>query len=94
MLIKFVLCPDCHGTRPLFPQWSHHVYPQFLPPSHSIDPQMPRNFGHRNIMSHYAGPSLGQQGQIIYNQFLLFFILVLFPGPFFYLTIDSNVLRF
>ncbi|KAF0756269.1 neurobeachin, partial [Aphis craccivora] len=53
--------PNCHGTRPLFPQWSHHVYPQFLPPSHSIDPQMPHNFGHRNIMSHYAAPSLGQQ---------------------------------
>ncbi|KAL4097724.1 hypothetical protein QTP88_022448 [Uroleucon formosanum] len=52
---------NCHGTRPLFPQWSHHVYPQFLPPSHSIDPQMPHNFGHRNIMSHYAAPSLGQQ---------------------------------
>ncbi|XP_075235222.1 A kinase anchor protein rugose [Lycorma delicatula] len=26
--------PDCSGTRPLFPQWSHHVYPQFLPNSH------------------------------------------------------------
>ncbi|GBP72418.1 Neurobeachin [Eumeta japonica] len=23
-----------HGSRPLFPQWSHHVYPQFLPGSH------------------------------------------------------------
>jgi len=22
------------GARPLFPQWSHHVYPQFLPASH------------------------------------------------------------
>lgn len=22
------------GGRPLFPQWSHHVYPQFLPGSH------------------------------------------------------------
>lgn len=21
-------------SRPLFPQWSHHVYPQFLPGSH------------------------------------------------------------
>ncbi|OWR53440.1 neurobeachin like protein, partial [Danaus plexippus plexippus] len=36
--------PDCnrrvhaahehHGSRPLFPQWSHHVYPQFLPGGH------------------------------------------------------------
>ncbi|PZC80330.1 hypothetical protein B5X24_HaOG214847 [Helicoverpa armigera] len=23
-----------HGSRPLFPQWSHHVYPQFLPGGH------------------------------------------------------------
>lgn len=22
------------GSRPLFPQWSHHVYPQFLPGGH------------------------------------------------------------
>ncbi|XP_050442787.1 neurobeachin isoform X2 [Adelges cooleyi] len=58
---------NCHGTRPLFPQWSHHVYPQFLPPSHSIDPQMPRNFSHRNIMSHYAAPSLGHQDEEDYT---------------------------
>ncbi|CAG9782333.1 unnamed protein product [Diatraea saccharalis] len=25
---------DHHGSRPLFPQWSHHVYPQFLPGGH------------------------------------------------------------
>ncbi|XP_061716786.1 neurobeachin isoform X12 [Cydia pomonella] len=25
---------DHHGSRPLFPQWSHHVYPQFLPGAH------------------------------------------------------------
>ncbi|KAI8441185.1 hypothetical protein MSG28_009418 [Choristoneura fumiferana] len=25
---------DHHGARPLFPQWSHHVYPQFLPGAH------------------------------------------------------------
>ncbi|XP_050056820.1 neurobeachin isoform X3 [Aphis gossypii] len=62
--------PNCHGTRPLFPQWSHHVYPQFLPPSHSIDPQMPHNFGHRNIMSHYAAPSLGQQDEEDYNMMM------------------------
>ncbi|XP_048481207.1 neurobeachin isoform X5 [Plutella xylostella] len=26
--------PHHHGSRPLFPQWSHHVYPQFLPGGH------------------------------------------------------------
>ncbi|XP_068082894.1 neurobeachin [Anabrus simplex] len=26
--------PPEGGARPLFPQWSHHVYPQFLPGSH------------------------------------------------------------
>ncbi|XP_037920079.1 neurobeachin isoform X4 [Hermetia illucens] len=26
-------------ARPLFPQWSHHVYPQFLPGSHPNHPQ-------------------------------------------------------
>ncbi|CAH2088204.1 unnamed protein product [Euphydryas editha] len=25
---------DHRGSRPLFPQWSHHVYPQFLPGGH------------------------------------------------------------
>ncbi|XP_028036907.1 neurobeachin isoform X7 [Bombyx mandarina] len=26
-----------HGSRPLFPQWSHHVYPQFLPEHNGDD---------------------------------------------------------
>lgn len=26
--------PTLAGSRPLFPQWSHHVYPQFLPGGH------------------------------------------------------------
>lgn len=30
------------SARPLFPQWSHHVYPQFLPGSHP-------NYQNRNI---------------------------------------------
>lgn len=30
------------GARPLFPQWSHHVYPQFLPGSHP-DASPPQN---------------------------------------------------
>lgn len=29
---------DCSGPRPLFPQWSRHVYPQFLPNSHPNAP--------------------------------------------------------
>lgn len=27
-------CAEGGASRPLFPQWSHHVYPQFLPGSH------------------------------------------------------------
>lgn len=27
-------CTESGASRPLFPQWSHHVYPQFLPGSH------------------------------------------------------------
>ncbi|KAG6442872.1 hypothetical protein O3G_MSEX002580 [Manduca sexta] len=34
---------DHHGSRPLFPQWSHHVYPQFLPGGHPA---------HRHVHSH------------------------------------------
>ena len=32
-----------NSQRPLFPQWSHHVYPQFLPgthPNHQAPPQI------------------------------------------------------
>lgn len=29
-----ILCGTEGSARPLFPQWSHHVYPQFLPGSH------------------------------------------------------------
>ncbi|XP_054265424.1 neurobeachin isoform X12 [Macrosteles quadrilineatus] len=45
--------PDCSGARPLFPQWSHHVYPQFLPNSHPNAPPAPshllRNNNNNNI---------------------------------------------
>ncbi|KAK3927685.1 Neurobeachin [Frankliniella fusca] len=34
--------PPEGGARPLFPQWSHHVYPQFLPGSHP-DASPPQN---------------------------------------------------
>lgn len=37
--VHLSLCPlslsnNTAGSRPLFPQWSHHVYPQFLPGGH------------------------------------------------------------
>lgn len=48
MLIFFSCC--LHGqegsARPLFPQWSHHVYPQFLPGSH------PNAVPHHNYVRH------------------------------------------
>jgi len=34
LLVLFSCCLIEGGARPLFPQWSHHVYPQFLPGSH------------------------------------------------------------
>ncbi|XP_014250382.1 neurobeachin isoform X2 [Cimex lectularius] len=40
--------PDCSGPRPLFPQWSHHVYPQFLPNSHPNAPLL------RNSNNNYS----------------------------------------
>ncbi|XP_065209719.1 neurobeachin isoform X2 [Planococcus citri] len=53
------------GGRPLFPQWSNHVYPQFLPSSHphschntypvtSTLPSQPVN--HRIATRHYSAP--------------------------------------
>ncbi|GLH11169.1 Lipopolysaccharide-responsive and beige-like anchor protein [Gryllus bimaculatus] len=41
--------PPEGGARPLFPQWSHHVYPQFLPGTHpnAVPPQQPY-LRHRN----------------------------------------------
>ncbi|CAH1123738.1 unnamed protein product [Ceutorhynchus assimilis] len=38
--------PQEGSARPLFPQWSHHVYPQFLPGSH------PNAVSHTNYMRH------------------------------------------
>lgn len=32
--LAFCLSLVGSGTRPLFPQWTHHVYPQFLPGGH------------------------------------------------------------
>ncbi|XP_072155979.1 neurobeachin isoform X4 [Bemisia tabaci] len=42
------------GGRPLFPQWSHHVYPQFLPNSHPNSLPHPNTHHHlyqRNIIN-------------------------------------------
>ncbi|XP_018329920.1 neurobeachin isoform X3 [Agrilus planipennis] len=39
--------PQEGSTRPLFPQWSHHVYPQFLPGSH------PNATAHHNYAVRY-----------------------------------------
>lgn len=63
-----VVCLDCMNNnaisgRPLFPQWSNHVYPQFLPSSHphstqtaypitSSLPTQPAN--HRLAARHYS----------------------------------------
>ncbi|XP_050298842.1 neurobeachin isoform X6 [Anthonomus grandis grandis] len=38
--------PQEGSARPLFPQWSHHVYPQFLPGSH------PNAVSHTNYLRH------------------------------------------
>ncbi|KPJ14705.1 Neurobeachin [Papilio machaon] len=35
------------GTRPLFPQWSHHVYPQFLPGGHPHAHRHPHAHSHK-----------------------------------------------
>ncbi|XP_026328148.1 neurobeachin isoform X4 [Hyposmocoma kahamanoa] len=40
---------DHHGSRPLFPQWSHHVYPQFLPGGH---PHAHRHHAHPHPHPH------------------------------------------
>ncbi|XP_048511859.1 neurobeachin isoform X4 [Athalia rosae] len=39
------------GGRPLFPQWSHHVYPQFLPGSHPN-----ANANHHTSQHHHQHP--------------------------------------
>lgn len=36
------------SARPLFPQWSHHVYPQFLPGSHPNYQNAPASNMHHN----------------------------------------------
>lgn len=44
------------SARPLFPQWSHHVYPQFLPGSHPNASQHQHNYSrHRHTYTkhHY-----------------------------------------
>lgn len=40
------MCEAEGSARPLFPQWSHHVYPQFLPGSH------PNASAHHNYVRH------------------------------------------
>lgn len=38
------------SSRPLFPQWSHHVYPQFLPGSH---PNHQSQQNSNNVIHHH-----------------------------------------
>nr|CAD7455504.1 unnamed protein product [Timema tahoe] len=40
------------GARPLFPQWSHHVYPQFLPGSHPNSVPPPHPHPHQPFLRH------------------------------------------
>lgn len=50
-------CVVAEGSaRPLFPQWSHHVYPQFLPGTHPNAAQHQHNYTrhrHSYIKHHY-----------------------------------------
>lgn len=41
------------SNRPLFPQWSHHVYPQFLPGSHPNHQQNPQVVIQQQHHQHY-----------------------------------------
>ncbi|XP_047370718.1 neurobeachin isoform X4 [Vespa velutina] len=45
------------GGRPLFPQWSHHVYPQFLPGSHpNANANANANANHHISQHHHQHP--------------------------------------
>ncbi|XP_012342228.2 neurobeachin isoform X7 [Apis florea] len=45
------------GGRPLFPQWSHHVYPQFLPGSHpNANANANANANHHMNQHHHQHP--------------------------------------
>ncbi|XP_018398610.1 PREDICTED: neurobeachin [Cyphomyrmex costatus] len=45
------------GGRPLFPQWSHHVYPQFLPGSHpNANANVNANANHHINQHHHQHP--------------------------------------
>ncbi|OXU29413.1 hypothetical protein TSAR_000567 [Trichomalopsis sarcophagae] len=46
------------GGRPLFPQWSHHVYPQFLPGSH---PNANANANHHVSQHHHEHTPASEQ---------------------------------
>lgn len=52
-----LICAHADGSaRPLFPQWSHHVYPQFLPgshPAHHGGAALGRHRHHPAIKHHY-----------------------------------------
>ncbi|XP_059484361.1 neurobeachin isoform X4 [Neocloeon triangulifer] len=49
--------PECGGRsgRPLFPQWSHHVHPQFLPP-HPHQPPPSRSHPRQYLRNHTKLP--------------------------------------
>ncbi|CAB3374567.1 Hypothetical predicted protein [Cloeon dipterum] len=51
--------PECGGRsgRPLFPQWSHHVHPQFLPPHpHPHQPPPSRSHSRQYLRNHTKLP--------------------------------------
>lgn len=49
------------SNRPLFPQWSHHVYPQFLPGSHPNHQQAPQVVIQQQHHQHYYQMAAQQQ---------------------------------
>lgn len=51
------------SNRPLFPQWSHHVYPQFLPGSHPNHQQNPQVVIQQQHHQHYHQQMIMAQQQ-------------------------------
>lgn len=56
LTFNVIVCGTEGSARPLFPQWSHHVYPQFLPGSHPNAAQHQHSYvrhRHSYIKHHY-----------------------------------------
>lgn len=51
------------SNRPLFPQWSHHVYPQFLPPGTHPNHQTPQVVVQQQHHQHFHQMQQQQQQQ-------------------------------